>query len=387
MHQTVRDATRAPKGTIHVRDANASTTRIAPSASSIKSLEEKPIGLFGGRVVPDSVPSLTHPFANKAQLWQHSCSKKFVIERAKLFAVLFLCGLAPAQNQQPPQDEAPEAVFRVGARLVEVHATVKDKSGRLLTDLPQSNFHIFENDVPQEMKVFRREDAPVSLGLIIDSSGSMQPRRAQVAAAALTLVRASNKDDEVFIMTFNDRPALVQDFTQDIHQLETSLNKIEPAGATAMRDALILGVDHLKRLARREKKMLLVVTDGEDNSSFEELNKLVRSAQQSDILIYAIGLLSEESERSATRAKHDLDTITFATGGEAFYPHDVSEVDGIAQHVARDLRNQYTIAYYPTDEKQDSTFRRIRLTVDVPGAVVKTRTGYFADPLPKPRSE
>ena len=311
-----------------------------------------------------------------------------MIERAKLVAAaLFLCGVAWAQVAQPQEQDAPEAVFRVGSRLVEVHATVKDKNGTLLTGLPQSAFKIYENDVAQEIKFFRREDAPVSLGLIIDSSGSMQPKRAQVAAAALTLVRASNKEDEVFIMTFNDRPALVQDFTHDIHELENTLNKIQSAGATAMRDALQLGVDHLKRLAANEKKMLLVVTDGEDNSSFEELGRLVRSAQQSDILIYAIGLLSEESERSATRAKRDLDTLTLATGGEVFYPRELSEVDGIAQHVARDLRNQYTIAYYPTNEKQDSTFRRIRLTVDVTDAVVKTRTGYFADAQPKPPSE
>jgi VWFA-related protein len=188
-------------------------------------------------------------------------------------------------------------------------------------------------------------------------------------------------------MTFNDKPALVQEFTHDIHQLETTLNKIESAGATSMRDALMLGAEHLKRLAANDKKVLLVVTDGEDNSSFEELGHLARASQQSDILIYGIGLLREESERSAARAKRDLDTLTLATGGEVFYPHDLSEVDGIAQHVAHELRNQYTIAYSPADEKQDGSFRRIRLTVDVPDAVVKTRTGYFAEPVSKPPSD
>jgi Ca-activated chloride channel family protein len=298
-----------------------------------------------------------------------------VINRAKLLVALLVCTIAHAQEQ--------EAVFRAGSRLVEIHATVKDKAGVLLTNLPQSAFHIFENDAAQELKVFRREDAPVSLGLIIDSSGSMQPRRAQVAAAALTLVRASNKDDEVFIMTFNDKPMLVQDFTHDIHQLETSLNKIESGGATAMRDALQIGIEHMKLYARNEKKMLLVVSDGEDNSSVQDLTRVVRSAQTFDILVYAIGLLTDESERSAARAKHDLDAVTLATGGEVFYPRDLSEVDGIARRVASDLRNQYTIAYYPTDERQDGSFRRIRLAVNVPDVVVKTRTGYFADPLSK----
>ena len=272
-----------------------------------------------------------------------------------------------------------EAVFRSDTKLVEVHATVIDKSGQLLTDLPKNAFKIYENDVEQEMKVFRREDAPVSLGLIIDASASMLVRRAQVAAAALKLVRASNKDDEVFVMTFNDKIALVQDFTHDTKQLEKSLNQIESTGATAMRDALLLGLEHLKRQAMTDKKVLLVVTDGEDNSSFEKLDKVVRSAQQDGVLIYAIGLLATETERSAAVAKHDLDTLTLATGGEGFYPKELSEVDAIAQHVAKDLRNQYTIAYNPIDQTQDGAFRRIKLTVNVPEAKVETRSGYFAD--------
>jgi Ca-activated chloride channel family protein len=315
---------------------------------------------------------------------------------AKLAApLLVFCAFAHAQTPAlapgpvptapaPVQTEDSDAVFRSDTRLVEVHATVTDSSGRLLTDLPRSAFQIYENDVLQEINVFRREDAPVSLGLIIDSSASMRVRRAQVAAAALKLVRASNKDDEVFVMTFNDNPVLVQDFTHDIHELEISLNKIDSTGATAMRDALSLGIEHLKRLAKNDKKVLLVVTDGEDNSSYTPLERVVRAAQQSGVLVYAIGLLTSETARSAAVAKRDLDAVTLATGGEVFYPKELSEVDEIAEHVARDLRNQYTIAYNPTNPRQDGTFRRIRVTVNVPGAVVKTRTGYFADPSPPP---
>jgi VWFA-related protein len=294
---------------------------------------------------------------------------------------LAICALAhaqaPAQTQAPVADS--EAVFRSDTRLVEVHTTVTDAAGRLVADLPQSAFQVYENDVAQEITFFRREDAPVSLGLIIDKSGSMLVKRAQVAAAALKLVRASNKDDEVFVMTFNDKPALVQDFTHDIHQLEKSLNTIESEGATAMRDALRLGVEHLKRLAMNDKKVVLVVTDGEDNSSLQGLDEVVRAAQQNGILVYAIGLLTSETARSAAMAKRDLDALTLATGGEAFYPKALSEVDGIAEHVARDLRNQYTIAYNPSNQSQDGTFRRIRVTVNVPGLTVRTRTGYFAD--------
>lgn len=299
--------------------------------------------------------------------------------RAALSALLF-CGLAYTQE---PATENSDTVFRSNTRLVEVHATVFDSNGHLLPDLAAGTFKIYENDVPQEIKFFRREDAPVSLGLIIDNSASMLLRRAQVNAAALDLVRASNKDDEVFVMTFNDKVSLVQDFTHSIGTLEKSLSHIDSTGATAMRDALLLGVDHLNRLAKTDKKVLLVVTDGEDNASVEHLDHLVRYAQQNGVLIYAIGLLAGESEKDAALARRDLDALTQATGGEVFYPKALSEMDGICEYVAHELRNQYTIAYDPSDQRQDGSFRRIRVDVNVPGARVLARTGYYAGPAPE----
>jgi len=275
--------------------------------------------------------------------------------------------------------EDTETLFKSDARLVELRATVTDPEGHLLTDLHQTDFKVFENGVPQEIKVFRLEDAPVSLGLIIDNSASMRSKRAQVAAALLTLVHASNPDDEEFVMNFSERPVMAQDFTQDIQKLESTLGKIDSNGPTAMRDALSMGLEHLKRLAKNDKKVLLVVTDGEDNSSVETLTRLSREAQQSGVLIYAIGLLNDDDERETIRAKRDLDMLTRETGGEVFYPKELSEVDGIAQHVAHDLRNQYTIAYIPSNQNQDGAFRTIRVTVSTPpDAVVRTRTGYYA---------
>jgi len=275
--------------------------------------------------------------------------------------------------------EDTETLFKSDARLVELHATVTGPEGHLLTDLHQTDFKVFENGVPQEIKVFRLEDAPVSLGLIIDNSASMRSKRAQVAAALLTLVHASNPDDEEFVMNFSERPVMAQDFTQDIQKLESTLGKIDSNGPTAMRDALSMGLEHLKRLAKNDKKVLLVVTDGEDNSSVETLTRLSREAQQSGVLIYAIGLLNDDDERETIRAKRDLDMLTRETGGEVFYPKELSEVDGIARHVAHDLRNQYTIAYIPSNQSQDGAFRTIKVTVSAPpDAVVSTRTGYYA---------
>jgi Ca-activated chloride channel homolog len=296
-----------------------------------------------------------------------------------------LVGVAALLSMRAFAQDAPDAVFHSDAPLVELHATVTDHDGHLLMDLPRDTFQIFENDVPQEIKVFRHEDAPVSLGLIIDNSASMLKKRSSVAASVLTLIRASNHGDEAFIVNFNQRASLAREFTQDPAQLEATLAKIDSNGETALRDALAMGLEHLKRLARNAKKVLVVITDGEDNSSSETLVHLSHAAVQSGVLIYAIGLLGDGDEREVTRAKHDIDTLTAGTGGEAFYPKELAEVDAIARHVAHDLRNQYTLAYSPVDQKHDGSFRRIRVVVGSPqGAVVTTRSGYYAPGTPEP---
>jgi len=288
------------------------------------------------------------------------------------FVFLLTCSLAVLMAQEA------ETIFRSDAKLVELHVTVTDKEGRIINGLPQSAFRVLENDVEQEIKVFRQEDAPVSLGLVIDNSASMTDKRAKVAAAALTLVRESNPGDEVFIINFNEKPALVTDFTNNVKQLESGLTRINPNGQTALRDALSVGLEHLKRSGKSDKKVLLVVSDGEDNSSATDLARLTRDTQKAGVLIYAIGLLSDASQRETERAKKDLDTLTQVTGGESFYPTDLGEVDEIAKHVAHDLRNQYTVAYSPSDTRQDGSFRRLQVTVARPDAVVRTRTGYFS---------
>jgi len=298
-------------------------------------------------------------------------------KRMKLFtAGMLLSGILLGQT--PEQDEGPAAVFRSDSRLVQLHVTVTDPEGHLITNLPQSAFHVYENDAQQQISVFRQEDAPISLGVIIDNSASMREKRDRVNAAALDLVRASNPQDEVFIMSFSDAPAIVQDFTRNRESMESALAKAEPSGATAMRDAVLMAIEHVRRLGQEDKKSVLVVTDGEDNASMTTLDRVVRAAQNYGILVYAVGLLADETERAAKRARSDLDAITLATGGEAFYPKNVAEVDEIAKHVAHDLRNQYTIAYTPSDDRQDGSYRAIRVDVSVPGAIATTRSGYYA---------
>lgn len=287
----------------------------------------------------------------------------------------------PAAPQIPTDDTG--TIFRSDTRLVVLHTTVVDKSGHLVTDLPREAFTVYENGQPQPIKSFKREDVPVSMGLIIDNSGSMRDKRAKVEAAALTLVRDSNKEDEVFVVNFNDEAFLDnphgKDFTNNLKELEEALTRIDSRGGTAMRDAIRMSIDHLKEKSKKDKKVLVVVTDGNDNSSVISLENLVKASQQSEVLIYSVGLLSEEERREAKRAERALNDLALATGGEAFFPKEVSEVERIAHVVARDIRSQYTIQYTPTNQAMDGSFRAIKVAVKGPGnPTARTRNGYYA---------
>ena len=294
-----------------------------------------------------------------------------------LSAVL-LCG--PVLAQKPADDAS--TIFRSDTRLVVLHATVLDKSGHLVTNLPKTAFTVYENGVAQTIKDFKREDVPVSMGLIVDNSGSMRDKREKVKEAALALVKDSNKQDEVFVVNFNDEAFLdTKDFTSDMKEMEEALSKIDSRGGTAMRDAIRMSLDEAKEKGKRDKKVLVVVTDGNDNSSLISLENLVKAAQQSGILIYTIGLLSEEEHREAARAKRALKDISEATGGQCFFPKELTEVAKIAHQVAHDIRNQYIITYTPTIQALDNTFRAIKVVANGPNKpVVRTRSGYYASP-------
>ena len=289
---------------------------------------------------------------------------------------------AQAPPGTPSKNEpSEEPTFSVGTRLVVLPVSVVNKDGKLVTDLAQKSFKVFENGVEQPIKIFRREDVPISIGIIIDNSGSMREKRQKVESASLDLVRASNPMDEVFIVNFNDDPYLDVPMTNDIKKMEEGIARIDSRGGTAMRDAIDGAMTYVKKEGHRQKKVLLVITDGNDNASSVSLEKLVNRAQQNEVLVYAIGLLNEEERREARLAKRALDTITRDSGGVAFYPKSAADVDAIALQVAHEIRNQYTIAYSPTVQEMDGSFRQIKVTVNGPGhPTVRTRTGYYATP-------
>ena len=300
-------------------------------------------------------------------------SNQFFAGVLMVLAAIALSAQSKISNEQ--------ATFRADARLVVLHATVVNKSGHLLTDLTQKAFHVYENGVEQPIKKFIREDVPVSMGLIVDNSGSMRTKRQRVEASALALVKASNPQDEVFIVNFNDEAFLDQPFTSDIKELERGLAKIDSRGGTAMRDAIRMSIDYLKENGKKDKKVLVVVTDGDDNNSSGTLENLVKAAQQSEVLIYTVGLLSEEEKREAKRATRALNAIAEATGAKSYYPKELKDVDGVCQQVAHDIRSQYIITYSPINSALDSSFRQIKVIANAPNhPVVRTRSGYYATP-------
>ncbi len=306
-----------------------------------------------------------------------------------LSSFLLICSVVFAQPARPPaaqqsQDEDP--VFRSDTRLVILPISVSDKNGKLITDIPQKAFKVYENGAEQPIKIFRREDVPISLGIIIDNSGSMREKRQKVETASMDLVKASNPQDEVFIVNFNDDAWLDVPFTSDIKKMEEGVAKIDSRGGTAMRDAINLSMDYLRKEGKRQKKVLLVVTDGNDNASSVSLEKLVNRARQEEVLIFSIGLLNEEERREARIAKRALDELTRESGGMAFYPKALTEVDQITLQVAHEIRNQYTIGYSPTLQAMDGSFRQIKVTVSASGhPIVRTRTGYYATPDAAPK--
>ncbi len=290
-----------------------------------------------------------------------------------------------ARTVNPPAAYDTGTVIRTDVRLVVLHTTVADKSGHLVTNLPERAFTVYENGVQQQIRSFKREDVPVSMGLIVDNSGSMRYTRAKVEAADMALVTDSNADDEVFIVNFNDEAFLDlppgKSFTSDIQEMKDALTRVDSRGGTALFDAIRMSIDHLKEKAHKDKKVLVVVTDGNDNASAMTLEGLVRLAQQTEVLIYAVGLLSEEERGEAKKAEKALSALAVATGGEAYFPKDVAEVDRIAHQVARDIRGQYTIQYTPSNTLMDGSYRQIKVAVNAPGRpAARTRSGYYATP-------
>ena len=265
----------------------------------------------------------------------------------------------------------------VRAEEVVLHATVVDDKQRLVTNLDKSAFTVMEDGQPQAITQFRHEDVPVSVGIVIDNSGSMRLKRSAVNTAALNFVRSSNPQDEVFVVNFDTDAYLDTDFTNSIPKLQEGLEKIVAKGGTALYDAVFAAATHLEKKAKLEKRVLLLVTDGWDNASTLSLEQAVQSVQTENApTIYTVGILDEEGKKKGKRA---LKELAEQTGGVAFFPRDLTEVDSITRAIARDIRNQYIIGY-KKDPNKSAGYRSVKVVARANGyknLQVRTRSGYF----------
>ena len=290
-----------------------------------------------------------------------------------------------APRPQKLADQGDDFRLRVETNLVVLNATVLDKNSKAITDLAQGDFHVFENDVEQPIKIFKREDIPVSVGILVDNSGSMRDKRRGVNAAALKFVRSSNPKDEVFIVNFNDEAFLDADFTDNIKLLDEGLEKIDARGGTALYDALSMSLKYLTERGTRDKKVLLIITDGEDNASRMSLEQTVKAIQHSNTVIYTVGLLGDEGPRATRRAKRALEGISKASGGAVYFPKNPDEVNSIANAISDDIRNQFVLAYTPSNLARDGSFRKVEVRVSsrkYGKLSVRTRNGYYASNQP-----
>jgi VWFA-related protein len=288
----------------------------------------------------------------------------------------------PATPAAPLRKQGEGFILHTDVEEVVLNCTVLE-GNRLVPDLKRDSFGVFEDGVKQTLISFQHTDLPVSIALVVDNSGSMSRKRPSVNKSALDLIQASNPQDEAFVVNFSDEAFIDQEFTSDVNKLRDGLGHIESRGGTALYDAVVASADKLAADARRPKQVLVLITDGEDNASTLDLEQTIRRVQQlSGPVIYSIGLLfGDEMTRAEVRhARRALEMLSTETGGMAFFPKSIEQVDQIAAEVARDIRNQYTLGYHSTKPTTEPGFRRVVVTAEDKGVGklnVRTRTGYF----------
>ncbi len=290
--------------------------------------------------------------------------------------------VSPETGTGPLRKQGEGYVLQANVEEVVLNCTVLDGT-RLVQDLKSENFQVFEDGTRQNIISFQHTDLPVSIALVIDNSGSMYRKRPSVNKSAMDLIQASNPQDEAFVVNFSDEAFIDQDFTSDVNKLRDGLSHIDSRGGTALYDAVVASADKLVADAKRPKQVIVLITDGEDNASTLNLEQTIRRVQElSGPVIYSIGLLfGDEMSRAEVRhARRALEMLSTETGGLAFFPKSMEDVDQIAAEVARDIRSQYTIGYHSTKPTTVPGFRRVQVTAEEKGAnklTVRTRTGYF----------
>jgi Ca-activated chloride channel family protein len=303
-------------------------------------------------------------------------------------------GQQPPKGQQPRQQD-PKPDVELKAELVELPVTVVDQKNQVVSDLDKSRFVVYEDNNKQEVSLFSREETPVSLGLVLDTSGSMKKKLSKVIAAAKSLVRQSHPRDEYFVIEYKEEAELIEDFTSEIGLISDALDNMIASGPTALLDAVYLSVDHAQKRGRNQRKAVLLVTDGEERDSYYKRDQVFELLRKSEVQVYVIGFpqglgeakifVETESKRlnkDEKRARKLVEELAQVSGGRAFFPQSLDELDPIAATIARELRLQYIIGYTPSNSQRDGTWRTVRIEVTPDKQrgklTARTRAGYYA---------
>jgi len=340
-----------------------------------------------------------------------------VIPTALILALLSVAAINNADAQDPPRPPEPKqvpqqkdagdkngerrqatqaeeqaadkgAIIKVDTDMVLLDVTVIDQNNTPFMNLKKEDFSVFEDKVKQTIESVSREEVPVSFGLVIDTSGSMKPKLQTVSDAAVSLVKQMRLDDEAFVASFKAEPELAQDFTSDRRELEDAIGKLYTSGGTALLDAIIATADYAQEKGKRRRKALVIFSDGlERNSSVKE-KEVMEAIKANEVQVYLVGFIDLEMEENrpfgkspAKKARDLLSGIADDSGGRAYFPKDVGEIPTIAAQIAKDLRTQYVVSYYPTNENRDGAFRNVQVNVSPQGAsklIARTRRGYYA---------
>lgn len=299
--------------------------------------------------------------------------------QTKYLLLILLLGVALG-GTSPAQDKTFEDVIVINTDLVVLRASVTNRQGNAVTGLKKENFKIFEDGVAQAVEVFSADESPVSWGLVLDRSGSMSGMIREVYQASLHVIDEGTSKDETFIVTFNEKPELVSPFESDRHRLENSILGLRADGNTALYDAVSFALDEFKK-GKFRKKVLIVVTDGEDNESRLSFRKLIERAEEEEVIIYTVGM-SESDMRFGKNMQGELEKLAEVTGGKAHFPQNTDDCRRVMDEIALEVSRQYSLGYYPVNDIYDGKWRNIRLQVKAEKSpvafVVRTRSGYYA---------
>jgi Ca-activated chloride channel family protein len=305
---------------------------------------------------------------------------------AGLLCVLLSFGLSGSESATLAFSQTKNSpALSVDVDLVLLNATVTDSRNRHVTGLTKESFQVWEDKIEQEIQYFSSENVPLSVGIIFDTSGSMQNKLTDARTAANTFLRMGEKEDEYFLVEFSDSPHLVTDLTTDITKLQNRLLLTRAKGMTSLYDAMYVGLERVGH-GSNARKALLLITDGEDNHSHYSFSDVKEFAKEHDVQIYAIGIVDDESTQGTSyRGRALLQDLANLTGGRAFFPSSINELEGICAAIGVDLKNQYVLGYRPSNRLADGKWRKIKVKINrakgVPSLSVRAKTGYYASRL------